>query len=263
MSVTHANAGTLGAAANGHRRPGAFASPLGFVLMLARQACQEARVRRIRGIAFRASANDDARRAYARLTLDEFEAINQRQAWANWRTIRRNLAVWGPERAVRAVDLCCGTGRSTEVLAYYLEPGSEVLGVDSEQRFVAAARERRYRNRLGAEAAVTFACQSVLEPLRDACGERVAPASVEVVNSSGAVGCHFDPPAAALLADEVGRVVRPGGLALIDCGPDGTRPGALVAIFEGRGFDAVSKARSCALDRYWQVCFRKREAAAV
>jgi SAM-dependent methyltransferase len=146
----------------------------------------------------------------------EFEAINQRQAWANWRTIRRNLAVWGPERAVRAVDLCCGTGRSTEVLAYSLEPGSQVLGVDSEARFVAAARERRYRSRLGAEASVSFACQSVLEPLRNADGELEAPASVEVVNSSGAVGCHFDPAA---------------------------------------------KARSCALDRYWQVCFRKRESA--
>jgi SAM-dependent methyltransferase len=109
---------------------------------------------------------------------------------------------------------------------------------------------------------VSFACQSVLEPLRDAFGELVAPASMEVVNSSGAVGCHFDAAAAATLADEVERVLRPGGLAFIDCGPDGTRPGALVAIFEARGFDAVSKARSCALDRYWQVCFRKREAAA-
>jgi SAM-dependent methyltransferase len=262
VSATNANAGTLGAATReAGREPGAFDSPLSFVLMLARQACQEAKVRGMRGIAFRASANADARRAYARLTLDEFEAINQRQAWANWRTIRRNLAVWGPARAVRAIDLCCGTGRSTEVLAYYLEPGSEVLGVDSEERFVAEARTRRYRDRHGAEAAVSFACQSVLEPLREAAGELVAPASVDVANSSGAVGCHFDPAATALLADEVERVLRPGGLALIDCGPDGTRPGALVAIFEERGFDAVSKARSCALDRYWQVCFRKREAA--
>jgi SAM-dependent methyltransferase len=261
VSATNANAGTLGAAARAPRRhPGGFGSPLGFLLMLARQACQETRVRGIRGIAFRVSANAEARRAYARLTLDEFEAINQRQAWANWRTIRRNLAVWGPARVVRAIDLCCGTGRSTEVLAYYLEPGSVVLGVDSEARFVAAARARCYRNRLGQEAAVSFACQSVLEPLRDAAGDLLPPASVDMANSSGAVGCHFDARAAAVLADEVDRVLRPGGLALIDCGPDGTRPGQLVAIFEARGFDAVAKARSCALDRYWQVCFRKREA---
>ncbi len=260
MSATNANAGTLGTASEPRRRPGGFGSPLGLVLMLARQACHETRVRGIRGIGFRATANGEARRAYARLTLDEFEAINQRQAWANWRTIRRNLAAWGPARAVRAIDLCCGTGRSTEVLAYYLEPGSEVLGVDSEARFVAAARARRYRNRLGEEAAVSFACQSVLEPLRDTDGELLASASVEVANSSGAVGCHFDARAAAVLADEVARVLRPGGLALIDCGPHGTRPGELVPIFETRGFDAVAKARSCALDRYWQVCFRKRDA---
>ena len=260
MSATNASAGVLGAAAlEPRRRPGGFDSPLGFVMMLARQACHETRVRGIRRISFRTAANAEARRAYARLTLEEFEAINQRQAWANWRTIRRNLAVWGPPHAVRAIDLCCGTGRSTEVLAHYLEPGSQLLGVDSEPRFVAAARARRYRNRLGAEAVVSFACQSVLEPLCDSGGERLPSGSVDVANSSGAVGCHFDARAAAVLADEVGRVLRPGGLALIDCGPDGTRPGELVAIFEARGFDAVAKARSCALDRYWQVCFRKRE----
>jgi hypothetical protein len=119
-----------------------FRSPLTLLAVLVRQACHELRVRRLRGIAFRTSRNDDARRAYAALRLWEFEGINERQAWANWRTIRRNLQGRAPRRPVSAIDLCCGTGDSTEVLAWCLEPGSAILGVDADPRFVAAgARE--------------------------------------------------------------------------------------------------------------------------
>jgi len=225
--------------------------------MLVRQACYEARVRGLRKIPFRSSRNDVACRAYAAITVREFEAINERQAWANWRTIRRNLAGRVPRRPLRAVDLCCGTGRSTEVLAYYLEPGSSILGIDAEGRFVAVARERRYLTRAGTSADVTFRCQSVLEPLRENGGEVLEDGSVDLVNSSGAVGCHFDAKTTAVLAAEVDRVLRPGGLALIDCGRDGTRPQELRAIFEGRGFRAIHRARSCLFDRYWQVAFRK------
>jgi hypothetical protein len=71
------------------------------------------------------------------------------------------------------------------------------------------------------------------------------------------VGCHFDARTTAVLATEVDRVLRPGGLALIDCGRDGTRPEELRGIFEGRGFRAIHRARSCLFDRYWQVVFRK------
>jgi SAM-dependent methyltransferase len=234
-----------------------FESPLGFLAMLVRQAGHEARVRLLRKIPFRSSRNEDARRAYAALALWEFEGINERQAWSNWRTIRRNLDGRVPRRPVRAIDLCCGTGRSTEVLAYHLEPGSTILGVDADPRFVAAARLRRYRTREGAEAHVTFRCQSVLERLQDDERESVPASSVDVVNSSGAVGCHFEAEATAVLASEVDRVLRPGGLALIDCGPDGTRSGELLAIFQAHGFRPIHRARSCPFDRYWQVCFRK------
>jgi SAM-dependent methyltransferase len=236
---------------------GAIASPLGVVKMLVRQACYEARVRGLRKIPFRSSRNDVACRAYSALTLREFEAINERQAWANWRTIRRNLAGRIPPRPVRAIDLCCGTGRSTEVLAYYLEPGSAILGIDAESRFVARARTRRYLTREGTCADVAFRCQSVLEPLRESAADLVVDASVDLVNSSGAVGCHFDARTTAVLAAEVDRVLRPGGLALIDCGRDGTRPEELRRIFEDRGFRAIHRARSCLFDRYWQVAFRK------
>jgi SAM-dependent methyltransferase len=217
-------------------------------------------VRRLRGIAFRTSHNAAACRAYAALRLWEFEGINERQAWANWRTIRRNLQGRVPRRPVTAIDLCCGTGDSTEVLAWCLEAGSEILGLDADPRFVAAARQRSYFTRAGQPADVRFGCQSVLEPLCNDGREPVADASVDVVNSSGAVGCHFEAKTTAVLAAEVDRVLRPGGLALIDCGPDGTRPRELREIFQALGHEAIHRARSCAFDRYWQFCFRKPDA---
>ena len=242
------------------RAPSGLRSPLALLAVLVRQACHELRVRRLRGIAFRTSRNDEARRAYAALRLWEFEGINERQAWANWRTIRRNLQSRAPRRPVSAIDLCCGTGDSTEVLAWCLEPGSAILGVDADPRFVAAARERAYFTRRGRPADVRFGCQSVLEPLCNEAHEPIADASVDVVNSSGAVGCHFEATATAVLAAEVDRVLRPGGLALIDCGPDGTRPRELREIFQALGHRAILRARSCAFDRYWQLCFRKPDA---
>jgi SAM-dependent methyltransferase len=225
--------------------------------MLVRQACCEAQVRGARMLPLRSSRNDEALRAYSALDVPEFEAINGRQAWANWRTIRRNLAGRLPRRPLNAVDLCCGTGRSTEVLAYHLDWGSTILGLDASPRFVAEARARRYLTSQGTPARVAFRCQSVLEPLRDEAAQLIPDASVDLVNSSGAVGCHFDAEATAVLAAEVARVVRRGGLALIDCGPDGTGPGELRSIFRAHGFDAIHRARSCPFDRYWQVCFRK------
>jgi SAM-dependent methyltransferase len=158
---------------------------------------------------------------------------------------------------VRTVDLCCGTGQSTQVLAYYLAPGSEILGLEYNPRFVAMARARAYRTREGGPAHVAFHAQSVLEPFRDEGGVPLADQSVDIVNSSGAVGCHFEPGTTARLASEVDRVLRPGGLALIDSGRNGTSEPDVRAIFGERGFDVLHRSRSCAFDRYRQVCFRK------
>src|SRR5262245_22172688 len=179
-----------------------FASPLALLGILVPQACHELRVRHLRGIAFRTSHNAAACRAYAALRIWEFEGINERQAWANWRTIRRNLQGRAPRRPASAIDLCCGTGDSTEVLAWCLEAGSDILGVDADSRFVAAARQRAYFTRAGQPVDVRFGCQSVLEPLCNEAREPVPDASVDVVNSSGAVGCHFEPRATAVIAIE-------------------------------------------------------------
>ncbi len=222
-----------------------------------RQAWHETRVRRLRHIQFRSRENDKAREAYAAMDPWEFEGINARQAWANWRTIARNLGGRVPRRPLRALDLCCGTGQSTAVIAHHLAPGSEVLGLEYSLRLVAVARSRSYPTASGELLRVRFRAQSVLEAFRDEEGAVMADGSVDLANSCGAVGCHFDPEATRTLAAEVARVVRPGGLAAIDSGRSGTGHADLRAIFADHGFEAIHRARSCFLDPYLQVCFRK------
>jgi SAM-dependent methyltransferase len=230
----------------------------GLLRIVALQACQELRLRCWRRIRFRSRVRDQVRRAYQAMEVWELEGVNARQAWANWRTIPRNLDGRVPAGPVRAVDLCCGTGQSTEVLAWYLAPGSRILGPEHNPRFVRAARARPYRALSGEPMRVEFREQSVLQTFRDASGARIADGGVDLVNSSGAVGCHFDASDTRLLGREIARVLRPGGLALIDAGRAGTREKALRAVFDGLGFTPIHRARSCALDLRPQVCFRKR-----
>jgi SAM-dependent methyltransferase len=229
----------------------------GLLRIVVRQAWQELRLRCWRRVRFRSRAKDQVRRAYRAMETWELEGVNARQAWANWRTIPRNLDGRAPAGPLRAVDLCCGTGQSTEVLACYLAPGSRILGLEANPRFLEAARSRRYRTFAGEPARVEFHVQSVLEAFRDAAETRLADGSVDLVNSSGAVGCHFDVADTSLLAREIARVLRPGGLALIDSGRAGTCEKRLREVFEGVGFKTAHRARSCALDRHPQVCFRK------
>lgn len=243
------------------RRPGFaranHASFKGLLAIVVRQACHELRLRCYRRVRFRSRAQHEVRDAYQAMEVWEFEGLNARQAWSNWRTIPCNLDGRAPARPLRALDLCCGTGQSTEVLAYYLAPGSRILGLEHSKRFVATARARSYRTRNGSPAVVEFGMQSVLESFRDSLGEELPDASVDLVNSSGAVGCHFDVQDTVLLAQEVARVLRSGGLALIDSGRAGTSERELIEVFTALDFHAIHRARSCALDRYTQVCFRK------
>jgi SAM-dependent methyltransferase len=216
------------------------------------------RLRFWRGIRFRSSRVANVFAAYHGMEPWEFEGVNARQAWANWRTIPRNLAGRVPSGHVRAIDLCCGTGQSTEVLAASLPQGSRILGLESHAHFIEVARARTYRTSSGDPARVVFRVQSVLETFCDGeTGTPIPDHSVDLVNSSGAVGCHFDREAATLLSNEVARVLRDGGLALIDSGPGGTRASELQAIFSKHGFEAIHSARSCAFDRYTQICFRR------
>src|SRR5262245_8177039 len=84
-----------------------------------------------RGIHFRTTDLDQLAQAYAAMSADEFDAINGRQDWANWRTIPRALHTGKlPQRPLDILDLGCGTGSSTQVLAWHCHPRSRILGYE-------------------------------------------------------------------------------------------------------------------------------------
>src|SRR3569832_2070397 len=149
----------------------------GIVALFLKQALAEAALTWRRRVRFRRQQNSEAVRAYCAMTPEEFEGINARQRWANWRTIPRSLQGRLPAAPCRAVDLCCGVGHSTQVLAYYLPPGSEVLGLEYNPEFVRVAAARTYRGAGGESVKVGFRTQSVLETFRDAAGAPLADAS--------------------------------------------------------------------------------------
>lgn len=224
-----------------------------------RQAFSESVLRHLRGVNFRKSENFEAAVAYRAMSPDEFEEINARQRWANWRTIPRNLSGSIPDRPLRVLDLCCGIGHSTEVLACYLPLDSTILGLEFNPQFVKMARERaaRYVHLSGRPVQVGFTVQSVLETFRDEDGCEIPAGSVDLANCCGAIGVHFKPDKSRIVAQEIGRVLKPGGLATIDSGPTGTSADELVRIFELLRFQSLSAARSCIADRGLQICFRK------
>jgi SAM-dependent methyltransferase len=225
--------------------------------MCCKALVRETWLRHVRRIDFRTATNDKACAAYEAMTVAEFADINRKQAWANWRTIPRNLSDRMPATPIRAVDLCCGIGESTAVLACYAPRGSQILGLEYNRRFVDDARRARYTTIDGAPAAVTFRAQSVLDEFRDARGSRIASSSIDLINACGAVGCHFAPADALRLARECARVLKPDGLALLDSGYDGLDAAALDEIFTTHGFTIVGRAVSCPLDRRAQLCLQR------
>jgi SAM-dependent methyltransferase len=228
------------------------------LMIFVHQALTETLMRMRKNTSFRRRHNGEACDAYRRMSTDEFKGINARQNWANWRTIPRNLNGNLPNVPVKIVDLCCGIGQSTQVLAYYAASGSEIIGLEFNPEFVALARKREFLDEHGRLARVKFRTQSVLNTFCWRENQPIEDGYLDLVNSSGAVGCHFDLDATRVLATEIRRVLKPGGLAMIDAGKSGTGPGALREIFESLGFETLHSARSCALDRYTQICFRKK-----
>src|SRR5262249_43939759 len=108
------------------------------------------------GIHFCTTVPAEIEAAYAAMRDQRFEAINGRQDWANWRTIPRSLNGRVPDRPLRVLDLGCGTGSSTRVLAFYCPLGSIIAGYELARPLVDIARRRVYRHRTGLPAHVDF-----------------------------------------------------------------------------------------------------------
>lgn len=208
-----------------------------------------------RGIHFRGSDLDKISVAYAAMSDREFDAINARQNWANWRTIPRALSGHVPDRPLCVIDLGCGTGSSTRVLAFYCPAGSRIVGYELVRPLIDCARRRHYHQRDGRPADVSFMCQPVTDPLRQE-NSIVADASVDLANASGVVGHHLDASTVLPLVLELKRIIVPNGIAMLDVGPS-LPMASLVRIMTGHGFTALGRYKSWFLDPTGQVVFRR------
>ncbi len=207
-----------------------------------------------RGIRFRQTDPAQAAAAYAAMTDAEFDAVNARQDWANWRTIPRALSGHVPDRPLRVLDLGCGAGSSTQVLAFYCPPGSRITGYDVVEPLLAVARRRAYRHRGGQSADVRFVCQRVNQPFREADATMVSDRSVDVINASGVVGHNLDIDSFRPLLAEARRVLAAHGIAQLDVGPT-IGPAVLLEIMESAAFVFLGHYRSWLFDPTGQMAF--------
>lgn len=195
---------------------------------------------------------------YGRMSTQEFLSINARQAWANWRTIPRNLHGNLPvDRPLAVLDLCCGTGDSLRALAWWLPAGSQLIGMEADSRFAACAAACRYRNRADEEVPVVVHHASVLDGFLDAEGVRMADGSLDLVHAIGSIGCHFTPQQSEVVVRECARVLAEDGFALLDAGHAGTTADDLGRIAARHGLRVTRRSRSCWFDRYEQLVLRR------
>jgi SAM-dependent methyltransferase len=213
------------------------------------------RALRQRGILFRTTDPASVEAAYSAMSEREFEEVNGRQSWANWRTIPRSISSLLPDRPWKIVDLGCGTGDSTRVLAWYAPRGSTVIGYEVAAPLVRIAKSRHYHHRSGWPAEVSFCCQSVSDSLRLPKGTSLPAHSIDLVNASGVVGHHLNQEMCQNLGKELKRVLCPGGIAALDVGRT-LRAADLCRVMEPQGFERIRTARSSIFDQTGQVVFR-------
>jgi SAM-dependent methyltransferase len=208
------------------------------------------------GLRFRDEDSAVSDHAYASMTSDEFARINACQAWADWRVIPPLIEKVDAPRPWRIIDLGCGQGISTEVLAWCCPAGSSLLGYDLSESALDVAKKRAYRHWDGSPANVYFKVQEVDQPWRDSDENIIENSSVTVVNASGFFGHHLAEERLMKIADEIHRVLAPGGWALLDSGPQlGRRK--LERMMSARGFTLQLHRRSWWLDRWGQSAFFK------
>jgi SAM-dependent methyltransferase len=184
----------------------------------------------------------------------EFEHINACQDWANWRTLPRlirSIPVPGPWTVI---DLGCGQGLSTEVLAWCCPPGSSLLGYDLSESALRVARQRVYRHPNGITENVRFVTQAIDQPWKSPDGSVIGDASTTLINACGVVGHHLSESRFERVAAEIRRVLAPNGWALLDSGPKLGRQ-SLSRIMEANGLAHRSRVASWWFDRYGQSAF--------
>jgi SAM-dependent methyltransferase len=229
----------------------------GNILSVCLRQWQAERQLKRRGVHFRSADPSTVAAAYQAMTAQEFDAVNGRQDWANWRTIPRCLNRHVAARPLRILDLGCGTGSSTRVLAFCAPAGSWILGYEAVEALCTMARRKVYWNRSGLDVTVDFRCQGMTETFCATDGSAVLDRTIDVVNASGVVGHHLNEQSVKPLITEVNRVLAPEGIAMLDVGPTLKEPN-LTALMTAAGFVKVGHWRSCWLDPTGQVVYRRK-----
>lgn len=199
----------------------------------------------------------DIKKAYNRMDEEKFDGINARQDWVNWRLIPKALNGRISSGPVNVIDLGCGPGSSTKILAHYINPDSNILGIDLAPNLIARAKKESYCHHSGKTVTPDFVTGSATETFRNAVGTPVAANSVDFVNSSGIVGHYLDTPKMASLAGELQRVVKKGGHASLDNGPSLVAKD-IIPIMEKQGFKYLKKIGLFPGDPRGQLVFTKQ-----
>ncbi len=227
---------------------------------LARRKLSQFRVEVLGGCHFRGQDPNQVRLAYDRMDEKTFRAINGSQEWVNCRQIPRSMRGWSNKDFALVIDLGCGPGSSTCILAWYGHPTWRIIGIDLAPELIDRARrsapQGRLQTRTGPGAEVEFVVGSVTETLRDANGLAIPDSSVWYVNSSGIVGHHLTVNDFRQLASELARVIMPGGAAALDSGPF-LKAGAIKREMHACGFRLRRRVHAVPFDPRPQLVFER------
>jgi SAM-dependent methyltransferase len=199
-----------------------------------RQLTTERNLRK-RRVSYRTTHAGRVAEAYGSMTEDEFDAINGPQEWQNRHFIPRVIQSLRLIEPLIAVDLGCGSGQSSQVLASQLPAGSTLLGYDICDRLLARAALRTYRGIAGAPLKAHFMNQSIAQPLLNTEGRLLDDKSVGLVHAAGVVGHHLAEADVRAMAAEIARALTPAGWVVLDAGPAMTRV-CLQEILAAHGF---------------------------
>ncbi|CAK0754045.1 putative Class I SAM-dependent methyltransferase [Gammaproteobacteria bacterium] len=228
---------------------------------LVRLKWRQFQIETIGGYRFRGQERAFVQDAYNGMDDNTFSAINGAQEWVNWRQIPRALQGRIRENAALIVDLGCGPGSSTRILAWYGMPAWRIIGVDFSEDLIGRARHLAssgaFRTAAGERLAVEFIAGSVTEPLHDASGKLLADHSVDYVNSSGVVGHHLSEDSFEYLAKELKRIVKCGSFVALDSGPH-LKGRAICRIMKKFDFVLRTRVRSVPFDPRPQLVFQKK-----
>jgi SAM-dependent methyltransferase len=221
-----------------------------------RQLTMERNLRK-RNVSYRTTQSASVAQAYGSMTEDEFDAINGPQEWQNRRFIPRLIQSLRLREPMIAVDLGCGSGQSSQVLASQLPAGSTLLGYDLCDRLLARAAQRTYRDVAGAPLKTRFMNQSIAQPLHNPEGRLLDNESVGLVHAAGVVGHHLAEADVRAMAAEISRCLKLTGWVVLDAGPAMPRS-FLQEILAAHGFAVRQTLRAVPCASHHVLVFQRR-----